>query len=236
MNIKRFLKGITKKKIKRFLIIAIIVFFACSILSTIFFRFVPPPFTPLMIIRLPQQLFHGEKIRLKKDWEPLSDISPNMVLAVVASEDQLFSYHSGFDFDAMKRAYYSNKKGKRIKGASTISQQTAKNVFCWPGRSYFRKGVEAYFTFMIEKIWGKRRIMEMYLNVVELGNGIYGVEAASQYYFHKPAKNISVQEAASLAAILPNPRKWSAVKKGPYIQRRTAWIVRNMYNVGRVKY
>jgi monofunctional glycosyltransferase len=236
MKFKQFIKGLTRKKIKRFFIIVLIVFFAGSILSTVFFRFVRPPFTPLMIIRLPQQLFHGDKIRLKKDWKPLSDISPNMVLAVVAAEDQLYSYHSGFDYDAMRRAYKNNKKGKKIKGASTISQQTAKNVFCWPGRSYFRKGVEAYFTFLIEKIWGKRRIMEMYLNVVEFGNGIYGVEAASQYYYHKHAKNLGVQEAASLAAILPNPRKWSPVKQGPYMQRRTTWIARNMYNIGRVKY
>lgn len=236
MKFKSYLRKLTKKKIKRFFIILIIVFFAGSILSTVFYRFVRPPFTPLMIIRLPYQLFNGDKVRLKKNWEPLSDISPNMVLAVVAAEDQLYAFHSGFDYDAMKRAYKSNKKGKKVKGASTISQQTAKNVFCWPSRSYFRKGVEAYFTFLIEIIWGKRRIMEIYLNVVELGIGIYGVEAASMYYFHKHAKNLSVQEAASLAAILPNPRKWSPVNQGPYIRRRSAWIVRNMYNIGRVKY
>ena len=178
----------------------------------------------------------GKKKKIIQRWISLSQISPYVIKAVLIAEDDKFWSHEGFDFDAMKRAYYSNKKGKRIKGASTISQQTAKNVFCWPGRSYFRKGVEAYFTFLIEKIWGKHRIMEMYLNVVEFGNGIYGVEEASQYYFHKHAKSLSVQEAASLAAILPNPRKWSPVKKGPYIQKRTTWIVRNMYNVGRVKY
>jgi len=236
MKFKRHLRGLTKKKIKRLILILIILFFAGSLLTTVFYRFVRPPFTPLMIIRLPQQLFSSDKVRLKKDWESLEDITPNMVLAVVAAEDQNFSHHNGFDYEAMKRAYQSNKKGRKIKGASTISQQTAKNVFCWPGRSYFRKGVEAYFTFLIEKIWGKRRIMEMYLNVVEFGNGIYGVEAASQFYFHKHARNLSVQEAASLAAILPNPRKWSPVKQGPYIKRRTAWIVRNMYNVERVRY
>lgn len=236
MKFKGLLKGSVKKKIKRLMIIFLIVFFAGSILSTVFFRFVRPPFTPLMIIRLPQQLFNGDKVRLRKDWEPLSGISPNMVLAVVAAEDQNFSEHNGFDYDAMKRAYQSNKKGRKIKGASTISQQTAKNVFCWPSRSYFRKGVEAYFTFLIEKIWGKRRIMEMYLNVVEFGNGIYGVEEASLFYFHKHAKNLSVQEAASLAAILPNPRKWSPVKQGPYMRMRTNWIVRNMFNIGRVRY
>jgi monofunctional glycosyltransferase len=236
MKFKGFFKRLTKKKIKRIILFFIIFFFAGSLLTTVFYKFVRPPFTPLMMIRIPQQIFSSDKLRLKKDWEPLSNITPNMVLAVVAAEDQLYAYHSGFDYEAMKRAYKSNKKGKRIKGASTISQQTAKNVFCWPGRSYLRKGVEAYFTFLIENIWGKRRIMEMYLNVVEFGNGIYGVEAASQFYFHKHAKNLSVQEAASLAAILPNPRKWSPVKQGPYIRKRTAWIARNMYNIGRVKY
>jgi monofunctional biosynthetic peptidoglycan transglycosylase len=236
MKLLKFVKRITWKKIKRFIVIAIIVFFGGSIVSTVVYRFVRPPFTPLMIIRLPQQIINGDKVRLKKDWEPLSDISPNMVLAVVAAEDQLYSQHSGFDYEAMKKAYKNNKKGKRIKGASTISQQTAKNVFCWPGRSYLRKGMEAYFTFLIEIVWGKRRIMEMYLNVVEFGNGIYGVEAASKYYYRKRAKNLSVQEAASLAAIMPNPRKWSPVKQGPYIRKRTAWIVRNMYNIGKVKY
>jgi monofunctional glycosyltransferase len=224
------------KRIFRIIKYAIIIFFVSSILTVVLYRFVRPPFTPLMVIRLFDQAFGPDKIRLKKKWKPLDKISGNMVMAVVAAEDQRFTEHFGFDFDAMKKAYKNNKRGRRIKGASTISQQVAKNVFLWPGRSYTRKGFEAYFTLLIELTWPKERIMEMYLNVVELGKGIYGVEMASQFYFHKPAKTLTIYEAAAIASVLPNPRKWSPVKQGPYIQRRTNWIVRNMYNLERIKY
>jgi monofunctional biosynthetic peptidoglycan transglycosylase len=156
----------------------------------------------------------------------------------MASEDQKFYEHNGFDWEAIKKAYEYNAKKKRkrpIKGASTISQQTAKNVFLWPGRSWVRKGFEVYFTFLIELFWSKERIMEVYLNVIEMGDGVYGAEAASQTYFKKPASKLTKDNAAAIAAILPNPRKYSASKPGPYIQQRKEWIKRNMGYVERLK-
>lgn len=196
----------------------------------ILFRFIPPLITPLMIIRVVEQTFSSEKIRMKRDWESLDNISKSMPKAVIASEDQLFMTHNGFDIKSIKKAMSNNSKrgGKRVKGASTISQQVAKNVFLWPGRSWIRKGFEAYFTVLIELFWSKRRIIEVYVNVAEMGNGIYGTEAAALFYFKKGALNLTKSECASLAAILPNPRKWSPVHSSSYINRRKAWIKRNM--------
>jgi len=156
-----------------------------------------------------------------------------MPRAVIASEDQKFEEHLGFDFEAIKKAnrYNERHKGKKVKGASTISQQTAKNVFLWPARSWVRKGFEVYFTFLIEVCWSKERIMEVYLNVIETGNGIYGVPAAARYYFHKPAAALSMKEAALIAAVLPNPRKWSPSRPTPYIQRKASRITRFMQGV-----
>jgi len=152
----------------------------------------------------------------------------NIQLAVICSEDQNFLKHNGFDFDAIKKAMENNQKNSRIKGASTISQQVAKNVFLWQERSWFRKGVEAYFTFLIELFWSKERILEVYLNSVEMGNGIYGIEAASQYWFKKPASKLSKYEAVAIAAILPRPLKYQANPTSGYIQGRKEWIVRQM--------
>lgn len=167
---------------------------------------------------------------MDKEWVGLDKISPLVALAVITSEDQKFEEHAGFDFEAIEKAqkYNERKKGKKVKGASTISQQTAKNVFLWPTRSYIRKGFEVYFTFLIEVIWSKERIMEVYLNVIEMGNGIYGIEAASQYYFHKPALKINSSEAALIAACLPNPLKWSPAKPTAYILKKQRWILRHM--------
>lgn len=183
-----------------------------------------------MLFRTGEQLFTGQKIRLKRDWESLDDISKYMPLAVIASEDQLFMSHNGFDVKSIQKAIKNNnKKGKhKVRGASTISQQVAKNVFLWPGRSWVRKGFEAYFTVLIELFWSKKRIIEVYVNVAEMGNGIYGVEAAALYYFEKPALDLTKKQCAALAAILPNPRKWSPVNSTSYIKRRIAWIRRNM--------
>lgn len=216
----------------------ILYFFAFSIIAVIVYRFIPPPFTPLMIIRLADQIAEGKSLKLKKDWESLDNISPNLPLAVMASEDQLFKEHHGFDLKSIKKAWESNnnKKKKKVRGGSTISQQVAKNVFLWPGRTWIRKGLEAYFTVLIEIFWSKKRIMEMYLNVAELGNGIYGAEAASEFYFKKPASKLTKNEAASLAAILPNPRKWSPTHTTAYIERRKAWIKRNMNAMGKVEF
>jgi monofunctional biosynthetic peptidoglycan transglycosylase len=174
--------------------------------------------------------FEMEDGRIEKDWKSLDEISKQMPLAVIAAEDQKFDEHFGFDLEAIEKAveYNEKHKGKKLKGASTISQQTAKNVFLWQGRSWFRKGLEVYFTFLIELLWSKERIMEVYLNVIEMGPGIYGTEAAAQYYFKKPASKLSASEAALIAAILPNPLKWSASKPTPYIQRKKVWIMRNM--------
>ncbi|HRE24404.1 MAG TPA: monofunctional biosynthetic peptidoglycan transglycosylase [Bacteroidia bacterium] len=205
-------------------------FFILSITGVILFRFVPVPFTPLMIIRFVEQVFDSEReIQFRKDWEPIANISPLLVKAVMTSEDQRFNEHFGLDMEAIQKAVQYNEKHKNKKrGASTISQQTAKNVFLFPSRSWLRKGFEVYFTFLIEIFWSKERIMEVYLNVIELGNGIYGAEAASEYYFSKPASKLSVHQAASLAAILPLPLKWSPTKPNARVVRRTEWIKRYM--------
>jgi len=191
-----------------------------------------------MLIRTVEQSINGEPLRLKKEWKSLEEISSQLQLAVVASEDNRFTEHSGFDLEAIKKArnYNDNKKGKRVHGASTISQQTAKNVFLWSGRSWIRKGLEVYFTFLIETVWGKKRIMEVYLNVIEMGDGIYGAESASQKYFHKPASYLTREQAALIAAILPNPRKWNPSRPSAYLLNREQWILWNMANIGKVEY
>jgi monofunctional biosynthetic peptidoglycan transglycosylase len=210
----------------------VLAFFALSILSTILFRFVPVPVTPLMIIRCVEQMTSGEAPKLKKEWISLQQMSPNLVLAVISSEDQKFSEHFGFDFEAIEKVAKQNerlkKRGKPIKGGSTISQQCAKNVFLFPQRSYIRKAFEVYFTFLIEICWSKKRIMEVYLNVIEMGNGIYGAQAASQAYFKKDARYLTAKEAALIAAILPNPRKWNPSKPSGYVNKRKNWILRQM--------
>ena len=204
-------------------------FFIISIVSVIVFRFIPIPMTPTMLYLLGEQIFDSErKIVLKKDWESLAHISPDMKLAVIAAEDQLFYEHYGFDFAAIKKAIRNNEKGRKLKGGSTISQQTAKNAFLLPHRSYLRKGLEAYFTALIELLWSKDRIMEVYLNVIEFGNGIYGVEAASQHYFKKPASKLNKDEAALLASVLPNPIRFKVDKPSGYVLRRKNWIKRQI--------
>lgn len=217
------------KKIFRFILRTVLVLFLLSIVMTIVYRFVPVPVTPLMI----QRYFEMEDGKIDKDWIPLEEISNNLPLAVVTAEDQKFEEHYGFDLEAIEKAvkYNEKHKGKKVKGASTISQQTAKNVFLWPGRSWVRKGLEVYFTFLIELFWSKERIMEVYLNVIEMGPGVYGAEAAAQHYFNKPAANLTKSEAASIAAILPNPNRWSASKPTPYIVKKRNWILRHMKKI-----
>ncbi len=220
------------KKIWKWFKRLVIGFFVLSIVSTILFRFIPVPMTPLMLIRCVEQIFDGESPKIDKDWVSLKEMSPNLVLAVISSEDQKFSEHFGFDFEAIEKAAKQNeqlkKKGKPVKGASTISQQCAKNVFLFPQRSYVRKAFEVYFTFLIEIFWSKKRIMEVYLNVIEMGDGIYGAEAASHAFFKKSAKDLTSGEAALIAAVLPNPRKWNAGKPDARILRRKAAILRQM--------
>ena len=166
---------------------------------------------------------------LKRDYVGFDEMSPNAKLAVISSEDQIFTDHKGFDFKSIKKAMaYNEKKPGRLRGGSTISQQVAKNVFLWQGRSWVRKGLEVYFTFMIELVWSKRRILEMYLNVAEMGKGIFGIEAASQAYFKKPASKLSRQEAAMIAACLPNPKKYSVKPASRYVSIRSGWVTRQM--------
>ena len=224
------------KKVFRFFWKSILWFFAISIGLVIVFKWVPVPVTPLMVIRTVQQVTSGEKVVWKHDWESIDHISKNLQLAVICSEDQNFLNHYGFDMKAIEKAITYNKKGKRTRGASTISQQTAKNVFLWPHRSWVRKGLEAYFTFLIELVWSKERIMEVYLNSIEMGNGVYGAEAAAQHWFKRPAANLRQQEAAALAAILPNPLRYRANPATNYIQSRKNWITRQMRFFGPLNY
>lgn len=229
---------ITARKLLPYFKKAVYVFFITSILSVIVFRFVPIPCTPLMILRVFEQWGEGKSARLVKDWKSLDKVSKNIPLAVMASEDQKFIKHWGFDTDAISKAYKNNqrKRKRTIHGASTISQQVAKNVFLWPGRSYIRKGLEVYFTLLLEVFWSKERIMEVYLNVAEMGDGYYGVEAASRKYFRCSASKLNKDQAAWLACILPNPRKYSPTRPSAYLQNRHAWIVRNMRNLGVVEW
>jgi len=211
--------------------------FVASIVLVVGLSVFPVYFTPLMGIRTVEQVFSKDKnMVLKKDWEPIENISPHLYLAVIAAEDQKFLTHGGFDWEAIESAFEGNKSGKRIKGGSTITNQTAKNVFLWPGRNFVRKGLEAYFTLLIEFLWDKERILEVYLNVIEMGDGIYGAEAAAQYYFKKSASLLSRQEAALIAAVLPNPIRWRPDKPTAYIRNRQSWILRNMRNLGEVKF
>jgi monofunctional biosynthetic peptidoglycan transglycosylase len=224
------------KRVYRFLLKAMIWFFGVSIALVIVFKFVPIPFTPLMGIRAIENKIDGNDMVCSHDWKPIESISVNLQKAVIASEDARFLTHNGFDFDAIQKAMENNEKGKKLKGGSTISQQTAKNVFLWQGRSYFRKGLEAYFTVLIEIIWGKERIMEVYLNSIEMGDGVYGAEAATQYWYRKECSNLTKIEAAGIAAILPNPRKFKASNSSAFINARKARIVKRMRQVGKLQY
>jgi monofunctional biosynthetic peptidoglycan transglycosylase len=204
---------------RRLLIAFLVVTIILPVGLTVIYRFAPPPITYLMA----QRLVEGRG--LNKSWRSLDDISPALAQAVIAAEDARFCQHRGFEFEAMRKALESNgRRPNRIRGGSTISQQTAKNVFLWPQRSYVRKGLEAYFTVLIETLWGKRRILEVYLNVAEWGSGTYGAEAAARRYFRTSADDLSRLEASRLAAVLPSPLKWKAAAPGPYVSRRSRRI------------
>ena len=223
-------------RLKRFTLKFIMWFFIVSISWVILVRFIPVLITPLMVIRSVESVFEGEAPKIRKDWVSIDKISPNMIQAVVASEDNLFMQHNGFSFKDIEKAYEHNKKGKRIRGGRTISQQTAKNVFLWPRRSWVRKGLEVYFTVLIEFLWSKERIMEVYLNVIETGDGIYGVQAASEIYFDKSASKLSKSQAALIAVCLPNPRLFNPGKPSNYIQRRKNHIVNLMGKIEKVDF
>jgi len=224
------------KKITRILFKILIWFVGISLFLVVVFKFVPVPFTPLMVSRAVENKLAGKEMYCNHDWVPIENISKNLQKAVIASEDGTFLKHHGFDFTAMQKALKNNKKGRKIKGGSTISQQTAKNIFLWQGRSYIRKGFEAYFTVLIELVWGKERIMEVYLNSIEMGNGVYGAQAAAEYWYRKDVSNLTKREAAGIAAILPNPRKYKASNSTVYINKRKDKIVRVMRYVGKLEY
>ena len=203
-------------------------FFSTSILAVVIYRFLPVYLTPLMVIRCFQQVGEGESIQLHHHWVSLDQISPHLPVAVMASEDQRFLLHHGFDYDAIEKAAQHNLRGGKKHGASTISQQTAKNVFLWPGRSWTRKGFEVYFTALIELMWSKQRIMEVYLNSIEMGDGIYGADACAEYHFNKTAPDLSRADCALIAATLPNPRKFSSKNPSAYMRLRQRQIEQNM--------
>jgi len=189
-------------------------------------RFINPPITWLMLQRGMEQKLEGKDWKLEKKWVNYENLSDNLKKAAIAGEDAHFMCHAGFDIEAIQTAYEKNQAGKPIRGGSTISQQTAKNVFLWPGRSWLRKGFETYFTMLIEMLWGKKRILEVYLNVIETGDGLYGAYAATKTYFSKPPTALTKRQAALIVAVLPNPRRWSPAKPTRYINRKASLIMR----------
>lgn len=213
------------KRILRHLRNLIIFFFASTTLSVIALRFIPVYITPLMVIRSVEQLVKGEEVVMKHKWVPKEKISRHLPMAVIASEDNRFASHNGFDFKEISKAIEENKKRKKARGASTISQQTAKNVFLWPSSSWIRKGFEVYFTVLIELMWDKERIMEVYLNSIEMGDGIYGAEAVAKAHFHTTASQLTRKQCALIAASLPNPRKYNSGKPSPYMYKRQLKII-----------
>ena len=221
------------KRLLRWAIGTLMVLAIMSVLTVLALRWLNPPFSAFMAeSQVEAWLSRDRSFVLRQYWVRLDQISPNLPLAVVASEDQKFPEHWGFDVEAIEKAYSLNQHNHKIRGASTISQQVAKNLFLWSGRSYFRKGLEAYFTVLIEACWPKRRILEVYLNIAEFGHGIYGAEAAAQHFFHMPASRLTRSDAAVLAAVLPNPQHLSATAPSAYVQQRRAWILAQMQGLG----
>nr|WP_234987814.1 monofunctional biosynthetic peptidoglycan transglycosylase [Lysobacter spongiicola] len=208
-----------------------------TVLQVASLRFIDPPFSAFMAARQLQAITSGEQdFNLAYDWRDREDVSAHLPLAVVAAEDQKFAGHHGFDIEAIRKARRNNERGGKVRGASTISQQTAKNLFLWSGRSWVRKGLEAWYTALIELMWPKSRILEVYVNVAEFGDGVYGAQAAATRYFGKDASALQPAEAARLAAVLPSPKRYSAERPGPYVQRRTAAIQRQMRQIGGTSY
>jgi len=213
-----------------------ILFFVISVLLVFAMRWINPITSSIMIQRQIAGLLDGEFELVKYHWVSYDDVSKYMPIAIVAAEDQNFPNHFGFDFKQIEKALKENKRGRRIRGASTISQQVAKNLFLWEGKSFVRKGVEAYFTLLIELLWDKERILEVHMNIAEMGDKIFGVGTASVAYFKIPAAKLSIRQAALLAAVLPNPKKYSAVKPTGYVRGRQNWIVRQINSLGGPEY
>ena len=214
-----------------------LLFVVASVLQVAVLRFIDPPTTAFMLARQGEAWRQGDwDFRVAHDWRDLDQVSPYLPLAVIAAEDQHFVDHAGFDFKAIEKALDHNARGKRVRGGSTISQQLAKNLFLWQGRSWLRKGLEAWYTLLIEAMWPKTRILEVYVNVVEFGDGIYGAQAAARSYWDQDASALDARHSALLAAVLPAPRRYSAVRPGPYVQRRAAWIQKQMRQLGGREY
>ena len=220
-------------RLLRSLALLVLAWLALSWLLVLVLRFVPPWTSAMMLERRLGAWVHGEQnFQLHQHWVPWNQVSPWVPLAMVAGEDQKFPYHYGFDLDSIHNAIDAADDGRRLRGASTISQQTAKNLFLWNGRSFVRKGLEAYFTVLIELTWPKRRILEVYMNIAELGNGVYGVGAASEAYFHTSPTGLGPAQAAQLAAVLPSPRRLHADRPSAYVLRRASWIRQQMDQLG----
>ncbi len=212
----------------------VLFFFVFTISGVIIYRIIPVPFTPLMFQRVLEQMADGKKVHIKHKWVSIGQISPNMVLAAVSAEDNNFQNHFGVDFEAIEKAQKHNIRARRMRGGSTITQQTCKNVYLWLGRNYTRKGLELYYTFMVEVVWSKKRIMEVYLNSIEMGDGIFGVEAAARIYFRKPASQLTRGESALIVAAFPNPRKRNPAAPNGYLLKRQQAILMLMNHIEKV--
>ena len=229
--------GRKPRRWRRWLLWLPLAFVLATVLQVLLLRWIPPLTSAFMMERWLSATLHREPdLHLHYRWRSWSRISPNLPIALVAAEDQKFPFHHGFDFDAINKAMEYNGRGRRIRGASTISQQVAKNLFLWSGRSYLRKGLEAWYTVLIEAMWPKRRILEVYVNIAEFGDGVYGAEAAAQQFFRKPAARLSLSESARLAAVLPSPHRYNARNPSGYVQRRANWIERQVRHLGGASY
>ncbi|MFD0739304.1 monofunctional biosynthetic peptidoglycan transglycosylase [Lysobacter koreensis] len=221
----------------RWLLALPFLFALASVLQVLALRFIDPPFSTFMAIRQAQAWGSGDwRFRVAYDWRDLDEISHSVPLALVASEDQNFANHFGFDLKAIEKARKNNARGRKVRGGSTISQQTAKNLFLWSGRSWVRKGIEAWYTLLIEALWPKQRILEVYANIAEFGDGVYGAQAAARTYYRTNARNLGPAQAARMAAVLPNPKRYSIARPGPYVQRRSKAIQRQMRYIGGAAY
>jgi monofunctional biosynthetic peptidoglycan transglycosylase len=224
------------RKVLRLLLLAAAAALLASVAAVLVLRFLPPVTSAMMVERWIEAKWQGRRYDTRYQWVSWTRVAPWAPLAAVAAEDQRFAEHHGFDLESIQDALDDAERGRRLRGASTISQQVAKNLFLWSGRSYLRKGLEAYFTTLIEALWPKRRILEVYVNIAEMGDGVFGVEAASQRFFRKPASRVRADEAALLAAVLPNPHRFRVDRPSPYVLDRQAWILRQMDQIGGTEY
>lgn len=229
-------RRLTLRGALRVLLYALLGFIGVSVLLVLLFRVVPIFGSMVMVERKIESWVVREPMRIEHQWRAWGDLADTAKIAVIAAEDQRFPHHRGFDVDEMRRAWEASRSGGRLRGASTISQQTAKNLFLWTGRSWLRKGLEVWFTVLIEMLWPKERILEVYLNIAEWDKGVFGLEAAAQHYFGVSASQLNTHQASRLAAILPNPRHWSAAQPSAHVERRSAWIRQQIHNLGGAGY